>query len=391
MMDEFSARLRRELAYNLVFGMVENVREVWEMVSQAGLKYPPNFATVWEIHNAEELFHGRSELWKVGWRRQVEKSFAGYFNHNALHCFVSDRALAVLFNNREWGKPGEENDQLNALKQGVEKSLAVKFFVGVGRVYSDARHLGLSFNEAWRAIRRVFCGVPGIYYFGDGSARDREPFLERERAALKYAILNDDRQKALRIVQEIKMVLAAFGEGDLNILKMMVFEMLSLVMTACMENGRSADQVFIHALEWIKQLHLAEDAGKMAEIWSEACKRVLLNTNNDHSLEIQVVARARRFMEEHFQEDLSLSEIARRQFISPYYFSRLFKQSTGMTVMEFLTSLRMEKAKELLGKTHQSVSQVAGAVGYVDPNYFSRVFKRYIGMSPTEYRRKFHT
>lgn len=389
-MDDLSDRLKRELAYNLIFGMLENVREVWEAASRAGLKNPPNFATVWEVHDCR-AFHDRSELWKINWRRKAAESFAGCFDCPALHCFVSDRALAVLFNSREWGEPIDGNGRLKVLKDQVEGKLAVKFLVGVGRVYPDARHLGLSFNEAREAIRRTVSSAPEIYYFGDAAMPREEVFLEREKAALRRAVLQDDSLDALRTVEEITEKLAVFDGGGPNTLKVIIFEMLSQVIAACLENGRRAEEIFISARDWMQQLHLAGDTKRLVQIWSDACRKVLLDTDKDHNLDGQVVTRAKRFLDEHLHEDLSLTEIARRQFISPFYFSRLFKQSTGMTVMEYLACRRMEKAKELLEKTHQSISQVAAAVGYADPNYFSRVFRRHAGMSPSEYRRRYHS
>ena len=72
--------------------------------------------------------------------------------------------------------------------------------------------------------------------------------------------------------------------------------------------------------------------------------------------------------------------------ISPYYFSKLFKEEAGITFIEYLTTLRMTKAKALLSDPAIPVKEVGTKVGYQDPNYFSRIFKRYTGKTPTEFR-----
>ena len=72
--------------------------------------------------------------------------------------------------------------------------------------------------------------------------------------------------------------------------------------------------------------------------------------------------------------------------ISPYYFSKLFKEETDQTFVEYLTGLRVEKAKEMLISPAASIKEVCMAVGYSDPNYFSRIFKKVTGRTPTEYR-----
>ena len=72
--------------------------------------------------------------------------------------------------------------------------------------------------------------------------------------------------------------------------------------------------------------------------------------------------------------------------ISPYYFSKLFKEETDQTFVEYLTAIRVEKAKEMLTSPSSSIKEVCAAVGYSDPNYISRIFKKVTGQTPTEYR-----
>ncbi|MBR4529853.1 MAG: helix-turn-helix domain-containing protein [Lachnospiraceae bacterium] len=102
--------------------------------------------------------------------------------------------------------------------------------------------------------------------------------------------------------------------------------------------------------------------------------------------EDSVIESARSYMRENFDRDLSLDEVSSRADVSPYYFSRLFKEETGETFMEYLTALRVNRAKELLADPAMSVKDICTAVGYADPNYFSRIFKKAEGVTPTEYR-----
>ena len=72
--------------------------------------------------------------------------------------------------------------------------------------------------------------------------------------------------------------------------------------------------------------------------------------------------------------------------VSPYYFSKVFKEETGETFVEYLTGLRMEYAKNLLREKEKSIKQICVESGYSDPNYFSRIFKKTVGVTPSEYR-----
>jgi YesN/AraC family two-component response regulator len=100
-----------------------------------------------------------------------------------------------------------------------------------------------------------------------------------------------------------------------------------------------------------------------------------------------IIEQAVDYMKRNYAEDISLEIIADRFFLSPAYFSRLFKQYTGTTFIEYLIELRMEKAKELLTLGKYKVYEVSQIVGYKSEKYFFSVFKRYTGCSPAEYFR----
>ena len=92
------------------------------------------------------------------------------------------------------------------------------------------------------------------------------------------------------------------------------------------------------------------------------------------------------YIQGNYQKDISLEDVSREVDISPYYFSKIFKDSTGENFIEYLTRLRMDKAKQMLRNTSLSIKEIGMTVGYMDPNYFSRIFKKQTEMTPREYR-----
>ena len=99
-----------------------------------------------------------------------------------------------------------------------------------------------------------------------------------------------------------------------------------------------------------------------------------------------LIDQARKYISAEYMNDISLDDISRRINISSYYFSKLFKEETGVNFIEYLTDLRMEKSKELLASPNMSIKDICVSVGYQDPNYFSRIFKKINGVTPSEYR-----
>ena len=106
------------------------------------------------------------------------------------------------------------------------------------------------------------------------------------------------------------------------------------------------------------------------------------NKRYDNSVE-----KAQEYIRENFSnEDISLNTVSKIVNLSPTHFSTIFSKESGKTFMEFLTEVRMDKAKELLLCSPKRSSEIAYEVGYRDPHYFSYVFKRMVGCSPREFR-----
>ena len=101
-----------------------------------------------------------------------------------------------------------------------------------------------------------------------------------------------------------------------------------------------------------------------------------------------VITRAKRYIEEHHREDLSLGQVAASVHTSLFYFCKLFKRHTGVSFTEYVSRLRTEKAKKLLLNPNLRVSEIAYEVGFQSLTHFNRVFKRILHESPTEYRHR---
>lgn len=93
-----------------------------------------------------------------------------------------------------------------------------------------------------------------------------------------------------------------------------------------------------------------------------------------------------RYLNSHFSEDIDFEAYARQHKISSSYLRRIFLRHVGLNGLNYLTALRMEKAKELLLNSELPVSEIALQAGYHSPAYFSNVFRKKVGLSPSEFR-----
>lgn len=99
------------------------------------------------------------------------------------------------------------------------------------------------------------------------------------------------------------------------------------------------------------------------------------------------IRRALDYISAHYTERLSIPDIAEHLHLSSNYFTKLFKQETGVTPVQYIASLRYEKSAHLLRHTDMPVSEIAQAVGFSDTLYFSRFFHGFAGSSPTAFRK----
>ena len=99
------------------------------------------------------------------------------------------------------------------------------------------------------------------------------------------------------------------------------------------------------------------------------------------------IRRAMDYISVHYTGNITVPEIARHLHLSSNYFTKLFKQETGMTPVQYIASLRYEKAAYLLCYTDMSIAEIASAVGFSDTLYFSRFFREFAGRSPSAYRK----
>ena len=98
------------------------------------------------------------------------------------------------------------------------------------------------------------------------------------------------------------------------------------------------------------------------------------------------VRKAQEYIKRNYNKFISLKDAAQMCYMSPKYFSRIFKEKTGKSFSEFRVGLRIDAAKQILTKGGRSISQIAYTVGYQNPDSFMKMFKKNTGFTPTEYR-----
>ena len=94
-----------------------------------------------------------------------------------------------------------------------------------------------------------------------------------------------------------------------------------------------------------------------------------------------------KYIDQHYAEDVTIEQLVKLFYISPYHLSHMFKQKTGYSFKQYILRRRIGEAQIRLVNTQDSVQAISEAVGFEDASYFSRIFSKYIGLTPSEYRK----
>ncbi len=145
------------------------------------------------------------------------------------------------------------------------------------------------------------------------------------------------------------------------------------------------DRVSSHYAMVIEQLPSLKNYQRLTtEIATQYCEIVAAWRDNHYSSKVN---QALQFIYRHYQEDLSLANVAAAAGAAPTYLSRLFKEETSETIFEFINRYRVQMAQQYLRHRPESVTDVAFHVGFNNVTYFNRMFKRYTGLTPLAYLR----
>ena len=127
------------------------------------------------------------------------------------------------------------------------------------------------------------------------------------------------------------------------------------------------------------------DIVSLPEVWdSLGGDRAVRNAN----AEPPAITRAKQFIKEHQADEISLGDVAKAVNTSTFYFCKMFKKATGLNFTDYLSRVRVEKARNLLLNPNLRISEIAFAAGFQSLSHFNRVFRRIAGESPTRYREK---
>lgn len=276
-----------------------------------------------------------------------------------------------------------------------------QWFVAAGEPVERLSQIQKSYYSASRAFSQRYLYDENILYYDEMTSMEKKNVTEDDSTylqkvdvnALNPAILQKFLSNGLLEETEnfVKDYFYAIGQEPLESLVFRNYVTLNVrfsVMSFLKEIGcdtRTLEQEDTEDVLSESSKSLENAIAYAEKIISQA---IALRDQNSGNKNRSILKTAVDFIDSHYmEEDMSLNKAANAANVSANHFSALFSQNMGQTFIEYLTNLRMNKAKEYLRCTSMRSSEIAGEIGYKDAHYFSYLFKKTQGMTPSDYRK----
>ena len=282
------------------------------------------------------------------------------------------------------------------LKQAMKNYTQLEYFGGIGSTVPRIRWLKQSFREADRAFAARFVEEANQIIsqkefeksqMEEGLKMQGVVQIGKSREMLQKFLSNGTREEVKAFSDAYISRIEEENIRSTMVRQYVVIDVCIVILSFC-ERISSANRLQEEAEELQKMMQkihsLSEIKKYVVRLLNEAIELRDAESGRRYS---DLIAAAKKEIENHYMtEEISLNTVAISVGMSPSYFSSIFSKEAGKTFVEYLTEVRIEKAKEFLMCSSMKTSEIGYEVGYKDPHYFSYIFKKVQGCSPKEYR-----
>ncbi|NOU72449.1 AraC family transcriptional regulator [Paenibacillus sp. LMG 31458] len=379
----------------LISGTLTHEADFDDMRERLGIESRPQLVIVLSIDRYTDLAMNMSLPWSIEIGQQLVEAIYESFAAPFLWVWVGEGVLAVLLEVSSGGQPDSSNKQVmirmvKKLQNQVDRK-GFSVSAGIGTYYDDPYKLHLSYGEAKESlIDRFFQGNRMIFQYEQKrniQEERTETVSQEEKIELLSRVRIGDEDGSIAYLAVLLERLAGVYKHNVDRFKSDSYDLILSLSRMVVDLVGNASEILSDIARMLQNLYNTIRYDKFVEKLSSYWRKLARQLVDDHALEVSPVIRsAIVYINEHHQEKMLLTEIAQHCYLSTYYFAHLFKKETGLSFVDFLNKVRIEKSAYFLEKTELSVREIAAHVGIHDANYFARKFRMVMGCSPTDYR-----
>ena len=207
----------------------------------------------------------------------------------------------------------------------------------------------------------------------------------QQESRLKVA----DNTGAKEILNSILGTILFHSPGELGVLKARLLELLSILSRAAVEGGVDINVMLEKNLAYVnKVMKIGDQEDLCAWISAALDEFIELVYSSQDARKVTQITPAINYIDANYDKHITLGDVAKVSHLSISRLAHIFKEQMGVTVVDYLTSVRIERAKQLLLATEQNCTEICFQTGYNNQSYFTRTFKELVGMTPLHFRAK---
>jgi two-component system response regulator YesN len=211
---------------------------------------------------------------------------------------------------------------------------------------------------------------------------------ETEKELIAF-VQGGNKQQATKLLNSFLGKIFGFAEGNLETIRVKLFEFIAFLSRSAVDAGAPLKEVNAITKASFEICEEDTDFERLCFLTTRAMEGFIdtVYRNRERKQTSAYITRAIEYIMNHYMDDLSLGTVAQEVYASEYYLSHLFRKEMNQTFSDYVTRVRIEKAREFLRENiNARIQEVAGMTGFSDSNYFAKIFKKITGISPRSYQ-----
>nr|WP_264373541.1 response regulator [Paenibacillus psychroresistens] len=279
-------------------------------------------------------------------------------------------------------------NSLQRLCDMVKKHFKFTVTIGVGRPNYGSNGIRESYMEALAALQSKITDGNGRIISYQPSDKTTQGFYSSEiKEKMMLALRLNDYSEIKRHLDDVFLYIREM-RLTAEMAYIIVIGLVSICLSHIVASGQNIAEILGAGFSPYKEIKRQENLEK-TYIWLEDIIHKTLKLNDDldrPSRSKQIFDEAKQLIDQNYQNpDLNVEEITKLVFINGSYLRKIFNKEANMSISDYITQVRMLRAKEFITKKKANITSISEMVGYNDPGYFSKCFKKYYGFTPSEF------
>lgn len=390
--------LKDKVFRDLLSGVYKKEEEIWAKLQFLGTEITQGeyCISIIEVDDYEMLSESMTEEEKCIFDLRASEA-ASVAIENSDSCMLISVSgaryvlLCKIYTKTVKNRVQDALEQLEKVRTDFNRKLGIGSSLGISSIGSELIMVPKLYNQALQALKYKFLrGKNEVLIFEElDYSEDIRIKMDAIRSDLKAILHSGCREE---VDQFIEVLFESF-KGDKYIsnryIQNLCFSILNYSELSLLEINESLQSVFGEDIFPWQKLVRFETILDIKQ-WMKNILHFIADyiSSKNNSRNRKLVEQIITIINEAYAQELTVSDIASRIFLSSNYANFIFKNETGMTIPDYITTFRINKAKELLKDPAVKIYEVSEHVGYRNKSYFTQLFKEMTGMTPNEYRRK---